>query len=233
MIRFGFGRIPVRHRESGATSGTSSPTPATSTARYVKAPAYGAPDPNGPGVPGALNNYVLAGTQGGHGSTSPSPAAGPAEVEQRLVRHLQRARQPRSRSWRSSPTRTRGSHEAYAVSSSRVYHGTPIRRSGQERLGRRRALGLGRHHRRPLRARPTRRSAISNLVETLIQSEQPLTSIVADWRYVIPDVDADRRPTRTRPRTRFLYVSGQGGVAPERATESTVRRTGRSSPTSP
>ena len=91
---------------------------------------------------------------------------------------------------------TRGSHDAYAVTQKGVYYITDSLQAGR---------GLDEHHRQPLRAHATASSAPTPVQQTALSY---LTSIQADWRYVIP-IDPKNPGAGTHP---VLYVSGEAGV---------------------
>ncbi len=157
---------------------------------YAPALAYGAPDPNGPAGIGNLDNFLYAGTSGGH--VYITQTGGGANGNQWINV---------SSGLDGSPLQmivtnpTRGSHEAYAVTSTGVFHITDSLASGA-----------------------TWQKITGNLfqIKTVPFGDASmadfqlkyLTAIQADWRYVIPD-DLSNPSGPTHP---MLYVAGEGGV---------------------
>ena len=158
---------------------------------YAPALAYGAPDPLPPGGGlGSLNNYLLAGTTGGRIFVTFTAGGGNGN-----------AWIPLSGGLDGSPVRsivtnpTRGSHEAYAVTERGVYHINDTRTGGNWTNVTGNLFGVV-------------RGILGNTALGTQTALQLLTSVQADWRYLIPDDFAN--PTgSTHP---MLYVAGEGGV---------------------
>jgi len=158
----------------------------------IPALAYGAPDPNGPGVPGALNNYLIVGTGGGHiyvtftgggggsGNNWINLSAGLADGAgiQRIV---------------TDPTR--GSHDAFAISTDNVYYNADTSAAGSTWVKITGDIFAQQHN--PF--------GDANLAENQARF---LNGLAADWRYVIPD-DPSAPNGAAHP---MLYVGGEYGV---------------------
>ena len=160
---------------------------------YVSAPAYGAPDPNGPDGTGGLNNFLYAGTVDGNifVTQTGGGSSGNGNAWTNISTGLD-----------GSPVvgivtdPTRGSHDAYAVTQKGVYYMADS-----------------------IAANASWVNITANLFSLQINAfNNPsfannalhyLTSIQADWRYVIPNSASSSDPTGTHP---VLYVSGDAGV---------------------
>ena len=162
---------------------------------YAPALAYGAPVPGAPST-GALDDFIYAGTSGGHiyvtftgggnGSGSSSwininngALAGNTAPVQEII---------------TNPTR--GSREAYAVTSNGVYHisdSNPTSGATWTNIT------------ANLFSITKAAFGVTDYTQTYISS---LSSIQADWRYAIPDNPANPNGS-THP---LLYVAGNGGV---------------------
>jgi len=164
--------------------------PAALDGSYAPALAYGAPDPNGPGGVGNLNNLIYVGTSAGHiyvsqvggganGNTYTDISAGLAGggVSQIVT----------------DPTR--GSHEAYAVTIGGVFHMVDSTAAGATWVNITGNLFQVMHN----------DFGVAALADT---QAKVLSSIQADYRYVIPNnFAAPNGPTHP-----LLYVGGEGGV---------------------
>ena len=164
--------------------------PAALDGTYAPALAFGAPDPNGPGGVGNLNNLIYVGTSGGHiyvsqvgggangnNYTDISAGLGGSGVSQIVT----------------NPTR--GSHEAYAVTIGGVYHMVNSTAPGATWVNITGNLFQVTHN----------DFGVAALVDT---QAKVFSSIQADYRYVIPDnFAAPDGPTHP-----LLYVGGEGGV---------------------
>lgn len=157
---------------------------------YAQALAFGAPDPNGPGGEGNLNAYLFAGTVNGNifvtftggGTTGNAWTSLSAGLDGSPVQAII-----------TNPTR--GSHEAFAVTSKGVYHMVDSSAAGASWVnitGNLFSLSV------PL---------FGNTSQTQARLKN-LTSIVADWRYIIPDTPG----VPNSPTHPMLYVGGEGGV---------------------
>ncbi|WP_254054149.1 Ig-like domain-containing protein, partial [Singulisphaera sp. GP187] len=169
--------------------------PADLDGTYAPALTFGAPDPNGPAGIGNLNNFIYAGTVGGkiYVSTTGGGASGSGNAWTDISTGLD-----------GSPVLkiladpTRGNHNAYAITQKGVYYTANSLSSGTN---------------------PVWTSITGNLFTlttsafgdpTLVNGQaQYLTSIVADWRYVIPITPAPLNGPATHP---VLYVSAESGV---------------------
>jgi subtilisin-like proprotein convertase family protein len=157
----------------------------------AQALAYGAPDPNGPGGIGNLDNFLYAGTLAGHifvtqtggGAQGNQWANVSAGLDGSPVEQI-------------VPDPDRGSHDAYAVTQGGVYFiqdSTVAGATWQKISGN-----------------------LFNLTHNdfgdpaLADTEaRYLTSLAVDWRYVIPNNGGSGPALGTHP---LLYVGGEGGV---------------------
>jgi subtilisin-like proprotein convertase family protein len=159
---------------------------------YAPALAFGAPDPNAPGGIGNLDNFLYAGTSAGRIFVTQTGGGGNNGNGWTNI----------SAGLDGSPVQaivtnpTRGSHEAYAVTTTGVFHIGDSLAPGASWQNITGNLFSIMHN--PF--------GDPSLAEPLLRS---LSSIVADWRYVIPDSFANPSPAATHP---MLYVAGQGGV---------------------
>ena len=220
----------ARHRPDLRTGNgltwRSSATRRPSTAPTPR-PWPSAPPTRRPGGTGNLNNFLYAGTVGGRIFVTSPAAATPRGNEWTNISGRPATARP---SRRSSPTRPAAATRPTPSPARGVYH--------MRRLAR--AAG-----------RPAWVNITGNLFQVMHDplrrpgagrgpGPRYLTSIVADWRYVIPD-DADpAQPTRRDPPV--LYVGGEGGVyrstrrrpdlgaVPQRPTSSTPPRRRRRRP---
>lgn len=157
----------------------------------AQALAYGAPDPTPPGGGlGALNNYIFAGTKGGKIFVTFTAGGGAGNAWKSLSAGLD-----------GSPVQmivtdpTRGSHDAYAVTSKGVYRMADSVAGGSW-------VNITGNLFSVLRGQfndPTLGTQVALA---------SLNAIQADWRYLIPD-DFTNPSGPTHP---MLYVAGQGGV---------------------
>jgi subtilisin-like proprotein convertase family protein len=163
---------------------------------YVQAPAFGAPDPFGPGGIGNLNNFLYAGTVGGRIFVSQTGGGGLAGNQWINIS----AGLDGSALQAIVANPTRGSHEAYAVTARGVfYNPNTVSVASGPFAGPAAAW-------RDITGNLFRVARDSFGDPALAQAlARNLTSIVADWRYVIPDAAG----TGTHP---LLYVSSQAGV---------------------
>ncbi len=186
---------------------------------YASALAFGAPDPNGPAGIGNLNNFLYAGTVDGHifvsqtGGGSTAGGNGWTNISTGLD---------------GSPVEkiitdpNRGMHDAYAVTQKGVYYmanstlptttsptgvvsgPTWINISGTNPVtppGTTTTVTAGNLF--SLQINPFGNPQLANTALSY------LTSIQADWRYVIPNNPKGPNPTGTHP---VLFVSGNAGV---------------------
>lgn len=163
---------------------------------YAPALAYGAPDPQGPGGPDTTNFFLYAGTVGGRifVTFTGGGANGNAWID--LSNGLD-----------GSPVRQivtnpmRGTHEAFAVTEQGIYHmpdSTAANASWVDITGN---IFFLSHNSFNLANDTT----IPSMIET---TARQLTSIQADWRYVIPDSISNL----SGPTHPVLYVSSNTGV---------------------
>jgi DNA-binding beta-propeller fold protein YncE/subtilisin-like proprotein convertase family protein len=156
----------------------------------AQALVYGAPDPNAPGGTGNLDNYLLAGTIGGNLFVTFTGGGAQGNQWTNLSGGLD-----------GSPVQqivtdpTPGSHRAYAVTEKAVYYIADTSAKGANWLP---ITGNLFGIEEPL---------FGNSAQLAIRPRD-LTSIVADWRYLIPDDPANPNGP-THP---MLYVGGEGGV---------------------
>ena len=158
----------------------------------INAPAFGAPDPNGPGVPGALDNYILAGTQGGHVFVSFVGGGGGAANAWTNISNGLPGNEP---VLRIVTNPNRGSHEAYAITSGHIFHNVDTSAANTTWVD-----ITGNIH-----------SLMTNPFGDAAQSSSSVAyfgALAADWRYVIPD-DPTQPNGPTHP---MLYVAGETGV---------------------
>ena len=180
---------------------------------YAGALAYGCPDPAPPGGGlGALNNYLLAGTDGGRIFVTFTGGGGAGNQWQPLSAGLD-----------GSPVQmivtnpTRGSHDAYAVTANGVYFMADTRGGTWQNItGNLFNVQRGQFHDPSLGTQ----AALSSL-----------NAIQADYRYLIPDDFANP----TGPTHPMLYVAGQGGVfrSFDKGATWTLFPDGTSNPTGP
>ena len=157
---------------------------------YAPALAFGAPDPTAPGGIGNLNNFIYAGTVGGHIYVS---RVGGGTVNNAWTNIS--AGLDGSAVVKIITDPTRGSHDAYAVTLKGVYYmsdSTAVGATWQNITGNLFTLT---------------NTPFGNAQYTQ-QALNFLTSIQADWRYTIP-FNAKNLSLGFHP---VLYVSGDGGV---------------------
>ncbi len=154
--------------------------------------AFGAPDPNGPGGVGNLDNFIYVGTQGGAVYVTQTGGGGGAgNAWFQSVDLLDGGADVRS----IVTNPTRGSHEAYVLTALGVHHTTDS-----------------------VAANPVWTDITGNLFSIInpIFGDPNMTdtklgalnSLVADWRYAIPD-DPTNPNSPTHP---VLYAGGDAGV---------------------
>jgi subtilisin-like proprotein convertase family protein len=167
--------------------------PAVLDGTYVQAPAFGAPDPFGPGGIGNLDNLLYAGTVGGRIFVSQTGGGGWTNISAGLDGSALQA---------IVTNPTRGSHEAYAVTSGGVfYNPNTVSVAGGPFAG---PAATWQNITGNLFAILRNSFGDAALAQTLARN---LTSIAADWRYVVPN--AAGAGAGTHP---LLYVSSQAGV---------------------
>jgi subtilisin-like proprotein convertase family protein len=156
----------------------------------AQALAYGAPDPNGPGGVGNQDSFIYAGTVSGNIFVTFTGGGTQGNTWKNLSVGLD-----------GSPLEaivtnpTPGSHEAYAVTKDAVYHMVDSSAANASWVNITSNLfGIS----ETLFGDPTQKALRA----------RDLTSIVADWRYLIPD-DPTKPNGTTHP---MLYVGGDGGV---------------------
>jgi subtilisin-like proprotein convertase family protein len=188
IIGSGAGRLFETQDEGVIWTELAEPTVFDSTT--IPALAYGAPDPGAP-LNGALGNYMLIGTTGGHiyvtftggggaggnAWTNMTPNGLGAPVE-RIV---------------TDPTR--GTHDAYAITTNGVYYNANTQAAGSTWVN---ITG-------DLFAQTTTPFGDANLTTQALLN---LGGLAVDWRYVIP-FDPTNPSKGTHP---MLYVAGVGGV---------------------
>ena len=198
--------------------------PAALDSTYAPALAYGAPDPNGPGGIGNLDNFLYAGTEGGHIYVTQTGGGASGNAWANISLGLD-----------GSPVQqiitnpTRGSHEAYAITAAGVYHvadsvalanavaaaaqpGGPAVPASVEWQNITANLFALTHT--PFGNSALTETQLKNGLGEFSLPDGGLTSIIADWRYVIPDSAKDpTKPagstTATHP---VLYAAGGAGV---------------------
>ncbi len=159
----------------------------------AQALAYGAPDPNGPAGLGNLDNFVYAGTTNGDLFVTFTGGGQNGDQWKNLSAGLDG-----SSIQQIVTNPTRGSHEAYAVTSKGVYHMVDSTAAGATWVN---ITGNLFNITEPFfGSAPSMMQLASRLKD--------FTSVQADWRYIIPDNPAN--PTgSSHP---VLYVGGEGGV---------------------
>ena len=181
------------------------------TAAYASAIAYGAPDPAAPGGVGNLNNFIYVGTVGQNGgaqggiyvSQVGGESAGQASGWVNISTGLDG-----SSIVGIYPSPNRGSHEAYAITLEGVYY-TPnsLTTPWTNVTG-----NLTQIQHNSFGQTDLAESVLSTFgsLNSATSSGQlgGFRSIVADYRYSIPGVDANGNAT-VHP---VLYVAGYGGV---------------------
>ena len=229
VISSAVGRIFSTENQGRFWSVIANPTDLDST--YVPVLTFGAPDPNGPGGVGNLNNYILAGTQGGHifvtftgggggtGNGWTDISAAGAGLDGSPIQGIV-----------ADPLR--GSHDIYAITQKGVYFMADTSSASRAWVN---ISGTG-----PNSLFAVMHSVFGNSTQTE-KAVKTLSAIVADWRYAIPDL-----PTLTNSPTHpMLYVSANSGVFrstdkgltwqyfPNQATDGSVTADGGLLPTVP
>jgi subtilisin-like proprotein convertase family protein len=177
------------------------PTDIDST--YAQATAFGAPNPSDP--PGSLDNFIYAGTVGGHvfvtftaggvgtawknitGGAFGSAGALDGSAVQQIV-----------------PDPNRGSHDLFAITLNGVYYmadSTALNPTWTNITGNLFTTALS----RPIFNDPAQ---AQNTLLDMAGFQNYLTSLAVDWRYAIPN-DPTKPNGPTHP---ILYVAGEGGV---------------------
>jgi subtilisin-like proprotein convertase family protein len=156
----------------------------------LQALAFGAPDPNGPGGAGNLDNFLYAGSSGGNIFVTQTGGGDTGNQWTLLSNGLDG-----SPVMQIVPDPVRGSHDAYAVTQQGVYYIPDSTAKGA-----------------------TWQNITGNLFKlthpdfgdlALSDTEaRELTSLAVDWRYAIPNA-AGGPTVGTHP---MLYVGGEGGV---------------------
>ncbi|MDR3638959.1 MAG: proprotein convertase P-domain-containing protein [Isosphaeraceae bacterium] len=234
----GVGRIFATENQGITWQEIGNPSALDNT--YAPALAYGAPDPNSPAGVGNLDNFLYAGTDGGHIFMSETGGGANGNAWYNISTGLD-----------GSPVEqvitnpTRGSHQAYAVTQQGVYSIADSVALANAITANAKAAAAG-------TAAPFTQAQLNALGWQLItgnlfqlisnsfdntnlaaDSLQPvatpdkidffsqlpivaqqlggLTSIVADWRYAIP-ADPTKPVSATNPVHPVLYVSGGTGV---------------------
>ena len=176
--------------------------PSTFDSSTLVALTYGAPDPGAAGVPGALDNYILIGTNAGNiyvsfsGGGSVDTNGNPTNAWTKISNGLNGASVIRIV---TDPTH--GTHDAYATTSSGVFYNADTSAAGSTWVN---ITGN-------LFTQKFNPFGDANLVQNQITSLGNAGvngGLVADWRYVIPN-DPTKPNGPTHP---MLYVSGVGGV---------------------
>ena len=172
--------------------------PSTFDGSILPALAYGAPDPNGQGTPGALDNYILAGTAAGHifvtftGGGSVSGGNAWTNISTGLTG---------GSVIRIVTDPNRGTHDAYATTTGGVFYNADTSAANSTWVnitGNLFSLQFN-----PFGDANLVQNQLSSLGSGSLQ-----TGLAADWRYVVP-FDPTRPNGATHP---LLYVSGVGGV---------------------
>ena len=164
--------------------------PAQLDGTNARALAFGAPDPNGPGGVGNQDSYILAGTAAGKvfvtftggGTANNSWTSISGGLDGSAIQSI--ATNP-----------TPGTHEAYAVTQKGVYHLADTLAAGASWTS---ITGNLFNISKTLFGNATQ-------VQTRLQN---LTSLVADWRYIIPNNPA----LPDGPSHPILFAGGEGGV---------------------
>lgn len=171
---------------------------------YAPALTFGAPDPKGPAGIGNLNNFLYAGTVNGNIFVTQTGGGGAGNPWTKVSTGLD-----------GSPVvkiianPTRGSHEVYAVTQKGVYYiqDSTIANAAWTNITGSTAVGLPGTTPSNLFLLTNNPFGQAGLNQTSLTY---LTSIQADWRYVLPnDPKGLVNPTGTHP---ILYVSGDLGV---------------------
>ena len=196
LISSSVGRIFRTENQGLFWSDIGDPAPPTGTAAldgtYAGALAFGAPDPNSPAGVGNLDNFLYAGTVAGHIFVSQTGGGTPGQGNA-WVNISAGLDGSAIQSIITNPLR--GSHEAWAVTLNGVYFMPDSLAPGatwQNITG---------------NLFQITRDAFGDPTEALPELAY-LTSMQADWRYLIPD-NASQPNGPTHP---VLYVAGEGGV---------------------
>jgi subtilisin-like proprotein convertase family protein len=176
--------------------------PSTFDSSTLNALTYGAPDPSAPGVPGALDNYILIGTNGGRifvsfsGGGSTDANGNPTNAWTSISNGLNG-----SSVIRIVTDPTRGTHDAYATTSSGVFYNANTSAPGSTWVN---ITGnLFQQKLNPFGDPNLVQNQLASLGNGGVNG-----GLVADWRYVIPN-DPTKPNGPTHP---LLYVAGVGGV---------------------
>ena len=185
--------------------------PGNPQAAYASAIAYGAPDPNAPGGVGNLNNFIYVGTVGQNGGAqggiyvtqvggeSAGQASGWTDISAGL---------DGSSIVGIYPSPNRGSHEAYAITLEGIYYTSDSLTTPWTNV----TGNLAQIQHNSFGSTALAESVFSTFgsLDSTTSAGQlgGFRSIVADYRYSIPGVDANGNAT-VHP---VLYVAGYGGV---------------------
>ena len=229
VISSAVGRIFATTNEGVTWFDIGDPAVFGSPGSFSVALAYGAPDPNAPEGVGNLGNFIYVGTA--NGTDLRHPGRRRQRHEQQLAQHLHSAwtARPSSRSSPTPPaaatTPTPSPPPACSIIADSILLGEQPRQHRYEWVnitGNLKTLAytiFGQTY------NPT-----TDPNSTKYNQAVSLSSIVADWRYAIPNSPDLRQRSRVSP---VLYVGAGNSSAPARAciNRSTTARRGLSSPT--
>jgi len=168
--------------------------PAALDGTNAQALAYGAPDPNAPGGVGNLGNFIYAGTKGGKIFVTFTGGGGNLNAWKDLSAGLDGSS---VQSISTNPNR--GSHEAYAVTVGGVYYMADSTSANATWVN---ITGVG-----SAGLQSPTFTIFNDPAQTEVRAQQ-LTSVIADWRYAIPN-DVNDATKGTYP---VLYVAARAGV---------------------
>ncbi len=206
IIGSGAGRLFETEDQGLIWTELAEPTIFENTPFTIPALAYGAPDPNGPGIKGALDNYMLIGNTSGHifvTFTGGGNGSGNTNAWIPLSNGLDG-----SSVQRIITDPTRGTHDAYAVTTTGVFYNANTAAANSTWVN---ITG-------DLYSQTTTPFGDANLTNSALDpydtNKTPngqnanLGALAVDWRYVIPFDPKD--PTKgTHP---MIYIGGVGGV---------------------
>ena len=231
VISSAVGRIFATEDQGRVWAPIAEPTDLDSS--YVPVLTFGAPDPNGPGGVGNLNNYILAGTQKGHIFVTFTGGGGVGNIWTDISGTIGGAGGLDGSTIQgivADPTR--GSHDVYAVTQKGVYFMADTSAASHTWVN---ITGVGSNS-----VLAQTHTIFGDPTQTEKQAKS-LTSIIADWRYSVPDNPAlSNSPTHP-----VLYVAGDSGVYrsidkgqtwrlfPNQATDGSVSADGGLLPTVP
>ncbi|MDG3008110.1 Ig-like domain-containing protein [Paludisphaera mucosa] len=199
MISSSTGRIFSTTNQGGTWFEIGAPTVFGSPTGYSQALAYGAPDPAAPGGIGNLGNFMYVGTNTGRVFLTRTGGGGTQNSWQEASTGLDG-----SSVLRIIPSPVRGSHAAYAVTSTGVFFIRDSVAAGASWVN---VTGNLRNLSYTIFGQNYNQNTDPNGIK--LSQSLSLSAMVVDWRYSIPNATADPVGAGLHP---VLYVSGDTGV---------------------